>query len=82
MSYSCAYLEAMSGNDKKRAKAFGEVKALGYRVVPVDINYASKKWTILDGKKFMPSFLSCKGVGASAIDEIMQNRPYSATKGA
>jgi len=72
----CAYLEAMSGNDKKRSKAFGEVKALGYRVVPVDINYATKKWTILDGKKFMPSFLSCKGVGESAIDEIVANRPY------
>ena len=72
----CAYLEAMSGNDKKRAKAFAEVKALGYRVVPLDINYATKKWTILEGKKFMPSLLSCKGIGESAIDELVANRPY------
>ena len=72
----CAYLEAMSGNDKKRAKAFAEVKALGYRVVPLDINYATKNWTILEGKKFMPSLLSCKGIGESAIDELVANRPY------
>ena len=67
----------MSGNDKKRAKAFSEVKALGYTIVPIDINYATKSWTILEGKKFMPSFLSCKGVGEAAIDEILANRPYS-----
>ena len=72
----CAYLEAMSGNDKKRAKAFAEVKALGYRVVPLDINYATKNWTILEGKKFMPSLLSCKGIGAAAVDELAANRPY------
>ena len=72
----CAYLEAMSGNDKKRAKAFAEVKALGYRVVPIDINHATKDWAILEGKKFMPSLLSCKGIGAAAIEELVANRPY------
>ena len=72
----CAYLEAMSGNDKKRAKAFAEVKALGYRVMPLDINYATKNWTILEGKKFMPSLLSCKGIGEAAVDELAANRPY------
>jgi DNA polymerase-3 subunit alpha len=72
----CAYLEAMSGNDKKRAKAFAEVKALGYRVMPLDINYATKNWTILKGKKFMPSLLSCKGIGSAAVDELAANRPY------
>jgi DNA polymerase-3 subunit alpha len=72
----CAYLESMSGTDDKRAKAFSEVKALGYKIVNVDINYATKGWTILDGKRFMPSFLSCKGIGEAAIDEIMENRPY------
>lgn len=73
----CAYLEAMSSTPVKLAKASSEIKKMGYKVVPIDINYAEKTWTILEGKKFMPSFLSCKGVGASAIDEIMQNRPYS-----
>ena len=59
----CAYLESMEGNPEKRGKAFSEVKALGYKIVPLDINYADKNWTILEGKKFMPSFYSCKGIG-------------------
>ena len=72
----CAYLESMSGNPDKRKKAFGEVKKLGYTIVPIDINYATEGWTILEGKRFMPSFNSCKGVGDAAIEEIVANRPY------
>tara|TARA_Y100001970_G_scaffold274606_1_gene374665 strand:- start:8163 stop:11750 length:3588 start_codon:yes stop_codon:yes gene_type:complete len=73
----CAYLESMEGNPDKRGKAFAEVQTLGYEIVPIDINYAEKSWTILEGKKFMPSFRSCKGIGDTAIDEIMENRPYT-----
>lgn len=72
----CAYLEAMSVNPKKKEKAFNEIRKLGYKIVPIDINQADKFWTILPGKKFMPSFTSCKGIGDSAVDEILQNRPY------
>ena len=75
--WMCAYLESMSTNDKKRARAFAEAKAMGYKIVPIDVNHAEKTWTILEGKKFMPSFLTCKGIGTSAIDEILQNRPYN-----
>ena len=71
-----AYLESMSTNPDKRAKAFGEIKKLGYQIVPIDINHATAGWTILPGKKFMPSLLSCKGVGDAAIDELVANRPY------
>jgi DNA polymerase III alpha subunit len=73
----CAYLESMSNTPDQRAKAFGEVKALGYQIVPIDINHASLGWTVLPGKKLMPSMTSCKGVGDSAVEEIMQNRPYN-----
>lgn len=71
-----AYLESMSNNPDARAKAFSEVRALGYQIVDVDINYATDAWRALPGKKFMPSFLSCKGIGDSAIEEIVANRPY------
>ena len=76
----CAYLESMEGNADKRAKAFSEVASLGYKIVPLDINEAQKSWTILDGKRFMPSFMSCKGVGEAAVDEIIANRPYADVK--
>jgi DNA polymerase-3 subunit alpha len=77
----CAYLESMSGNDKKRVTAFNEVRRLGYKIDPIDINYAEKSWTILDGKRFMPSFMTCKSVGEAAVDEIMANRPYTSVEG-
>jgi DNA polymerase III alpha subunit len=70
----CAYLESMEGNGDARNKAFSEVKALGYEIVPIDINYATDSWAILEGKKFMPSFSSCKGIGQAAIDEIVKFR--------
>jgi hypothetical protein len=72
----CAYLESMSNSPDRKAKAFGEAKALGYTIVPIDINLAGKGWIALPGKRLMPSMLSCKGVGESAIDEIIEKRPY------
>lgn len=76
----CAYLEYMEGDSDKRAKAFSEVTSLGYTIEPIDVNYAEKGWRILPGKKFMPSFLSCKGIGENAADEIIENRPYTNVK--
>ena len=73
----CAYLESMSNNPDDKAKAFGEIREIGYQLVPIDINHATKTWTILPGKKFMPSLLSVKGVGEAAIDELVANRPYN-----
>jgi DNA polymerase-3 subunit alpha len=70
----CAYLESMEKNTDKRNKAFSEVKGLGYEIVPIDINYATDSWAILEGKKFMPSLASCKGIGQAAIDEIIKFR--------
>jgi len=72
----CAYLESMSHTPDQRAKAFGEAKALGYQIVPIDINYAGLGWTSFPGKKLMPSMTSCNGVGNSAVEEIMDLRPF------
>lgn len=72
----CAYLESSSSNPDDKARASSTVRTLGYEIVPVDINLADESWTILPGKRFMPSFLSCKGVGKTAVQEIKENRPY------
>ena len=75
-----AYLQTCSGNPNKLSKALSEIKKLGYRLSKIDINKANKHWIAVDDKTLMPSFFSCKGVGASAIDEILQNRPYENVK--
>jgi len=75
-SWLTAYLESMSNNPDDRAKAFSEIRALGYKIVPIDINHAGSGWTILPGKKFMPSFTTVKGIGDAAVAEILEERPY------
>lgn len=72
-----AYVESMLNNPDQKAKAFEEIKRLGYKIVPIDINHAGTEWQVLPGKRFMPSFLSCKGIGESAIEEIVSLRPFS-----
>ncbi len=72
----CAYMETQAENPKKRTNAISEIKALGYDIVNIDIGHATSEWTIMPGKKFMPSFLTVKNVGRSAINEIIANRPY------
>lgn len=75
--WCCAYLESSSNNADKLAEAIDEVKSLGYTVEKLDINTATHHWSIVEEKKaLMPSFLSCKGVGKTAIDEILEKRPY------
>jgi DNA polymerase III alpha subunit len=71
-----SYLEATAGS-KKAPKAIAEVKGLGYKIVPIDINFAKKSWTAVGDHKLMPSFLSCKGLGLTSIDEIVALRPYT-----
>ncbi len=75
--WMCSYLEAYSKSPEKRAKAFGEARALGYNIVPIDINQAALGWTALPGKKLMPSMTSVKGVGDTAVEEIMAQRPFN-----
>lgn len=73
----CAYAEEYaSDGDKKRARALSEIRSLGYAIVRPDVNHANKTWTILPGKKFMPSFNTIKSIGDVAVDEIIRCRPY------
>jgi DNA polymerase III alpha subunit len=71
-----AYVESMLNNPKAKARAFGELRHLGYNIVPLDVNEAGEGWRVLSGKKFMPSLYTCKGIGASAIDELIALRPF------
>jgi hypothetical protein len=73
----CAYMESMSHTPIHRAKAFGEARSLGYQIVPIDINHATVSWTILPGKRMMPSMTTVKGIGEAAVEEIVANRPFS-----
>jgi len=73
----CAYIETQLSKPDEKAKAISELKSFGYDFAKIDINKATDHWTVVDGdKKLMPSFLSCKDVGPSAVLEIIEKRPY------
>jgi DNA polymerase-3 subunit alpha len=75
--WMCSYIQSMLEDDDDRRRALSEIKSMGYEVAKVDINRSSKEWEISeDGRTFYPSFLTIKGMGLSAINEILTHRPY------
>ena len=70
-----AYLDSQP--DSKKEKAVNIVKAAGYIVQPVDINKSGKVWEINeDGKTLIQPLSAIKGIGDSAIKEILDHRPF------
>lgn len=73
----CSYVETMLSDPDSRKKAIAEIKAMGYDISKVDINKSGRDWEISeDGKTFYPSFLTVKGLGLTAVNEILVKRPY------
>lgn len=70
-----AYLDSQP--ETKKEKAVNIVKAAGYNVQGVDINKSGKVWEITeDGKTLIQPLSAIKGVGDSAIKEILDHRPF------
>ena len=69
-------LQTWNGSPKF-AKIIAEIKSLGYKILQPDINASSDVWVYSDEREgFVPPLTAIKGVGDSAVAEIMQNRPY------
>ena len=71
-----SYMQTQEGNPDKRSIAISEIRALGYKIMKVDINHAADTWTIMPDKRLMPSFLTIKGMGEAAVRELILRRPY------
>ena len=70
-------LQSASSNPKELSKTISEIKALGYSFSKHDINYSGKEWQFSEvAQAFVPPLGSVKGIGSSAVEEIMTNRPY------
>ena len=65
-------------NPVKMAKIISEVKQLGYKIFPVDINESSDVWVYSSEKEgFVAPLSAVKGVGDKAVEEIIESRPYT-----
>lgn len=91
ISYQCAYLltycpdqwiasylNKETADPKKREKALGVAKSLGYKIDPADINESERVWRVAEDKEktLIEPFLNVKGLGEKAIDEIYKARPF------
>jgi DNA polymerase-3 subunit alpha len=70
-------LQSENSNPDGLKKAISETKGMGYRFQEADINYSGEVWNYSEElEAFVPPLSSIKGVGETAMEEIMQNRPY------
>lgn len=69
-------LQTWNGSPKF-GKIVSEIKALGYTILPPDINISSEVWVFSEERNgFVPPLTAIKGVGSAAVYEIMRRRPF------
>lgn len=71
-----AIMTTKMGEQDKIAQVFAEIKRDGFKFQAPDINKSDKIFTAHAGKIVFP-LGSIKGVGDSAVDELLKHRPYT-----
>jgi len=89
ISYQCAWLwnyypaEWMAAfldkePESRKEKAINIAKKYGFNIAPLDVNKSGTVWEISDdGKTLIQPLTSIKGLGMSAIEQILDNRPFA-----
>jgi DNA polymerase-3 subunit alpha len=89
LSFQCAWLlnyypaEWMAAfldkePDSKKEKAIGVAKSMGFKIEPLNVNTSGKVWEISDdAKTLIQPLTSIKGLGDSAMDQILMHRPFN-----
>ena len=89
LSYQCAHLfnyypsEWMAAfldkePESRKERAINIAKSMGFRIEPININTSGAVWEIsTDGKTLIQPLTSVKGLGVAAIEQILNNRPFS-----
>ena len=71
-------LQSENNNPKGLQKSITEIKSYGFKFAAPDVNYSGTEWEYSDeAQAFVPPLSSVKGVGNTAMEEIMLMRPYS-----
>jgi DNA polymerase-3 subunit alpha len=77
LEYHTALLRVWAGTDKE-PMYIKEVRRMGIRLLPPDVNVSGPTWT-LDAKRgaIRKGLVSIKGVGEKAAESISENRPFT-----
>lgn len=63
--------------ESRKENAINIVKSLGYKISQVDVNSSGRTWEISeDGKTMIQPLTSIKGFGESAMQQVLDNRPF------
>ena len=88
LSFQCAYLLNYYPEcwlaafldkepDKRKERAINVAKSYGYKIEPLNVNTSGVRWEISeDGKTLIQPLSSIKGLGSTAIEQIIKNRPF------
>ena len=64
--------------ESRKEKAINIAKSMGFNIQPLNINSSGIVWEISeDGKTLIQPLTSIKGLGAKAIEQIIQHRPFN-----
>ena len=64
--------------ESRKEKAINIAKQFGFKIAPLDINKSGTVWEISeDGKTLIQPLTSIKGLGMAAIEQILNNRPFT-----
>ena len=70
-----AYLDKVS--DKKKESAIAIAKTLGYKISDLNVNISGKQWEyVSDSNTLLQPLTTIKGLGASAMEQVVNNRPF------
>jgi DNA polymerase-3 subunit alpha len=88
ISYQCAWLWKKYPSEwvaafldkepeARKEKAINTAKSHGFDIEPLDINKSGTVWEISkDGKTLIQPLTSIKGLGMSAIEQVLDHRPF------
>ena len=63
--------------ESRKEKTINIAKQYGFKIAPLDINKSGRVWEISkDGKTLIQPLTSIKGFGDSAIEQVLDHRPF------
>ena len=70
-------LQSENNNPTNLTKAISEIKSYGFDFAQIDVNYSGEEWEFSeDINAFVPPLSAVKGIGSTAMQEILEMRPY------
>ena len=70
-------LQSENNSPTGLTKAIAEIKSYGFDFAQIDVNYSGEEWEYSDEiQAFVPPLSAVKGIGKTAMQEIMEMRPY------